>query len=96
MLRRAGFPICLVDRRGIEAVQHQCGTLRFGMESATSVLDQWCAAHDVEGLHVIDASFFPSSAAVNPSLTILAQALRAAEHLGEALLGEAPRGKGLS
>jgi choline dehydrogenase-like flavoprotein len=81
MMRRAGFPISLVDRRGIDAIQHQCGTLRFGKDPAISVLDQWCRAHDLENLHVIDASFFPSSAAVNPSLTILAQALRAAEHI---------------
>jgi choline dehydrogenase-like flavoprotein len=47
------------------------------------VLDPWCKAHDVENLYVIDASFFPSSAAVNPALTVLAQALRCAEHWKE-------------
>ena len=60
---------------------HQCGTLCFGSDPATSVLDLFCRAHDVDNLFVIDASFFPSSAAVNPALTIVAQALRAAEHL---------------
>jgi choline dehydrogenase-like flavoprotein len=45
------------------------------------VLDQYCRTHDVENLFVVDASFFPSSAAVNPGLTIAAQALRVAEHI---------------
>ncbi len=81
IMRRAGYFICFVDKRGVSAIQHQCGTLRFGNDPRTSVLDQWCKAHDLENFYVIDASFFPSSAAVNPSLTILAQGLRAAEHL---------------
>jgi choline dehydrogenase-like flavoprotein len=75
----------LLDRRGIDALQHQCGTLRFGNDPRSSVLDPWCKAHDLDNLHVIDASFMPSSAAVNPSLTILAQALRASEKLAEEL-----------
>jgi choline dehydrogenase-like flavoprotein len=86
-LRRAGLPIVLMDRRGIETLQHQCGTLRFGLDPLASVLDPWCKAHDLDNLHVIDASFMPSSGAVNPSLTILAQALRASEHLAKELLG---------
>ncbi len=85
VLRKAGLPVCFVDARGINAIQHQCGTLRFGNDPRTSVLDQWCRTHDVENLYAIDASFFPSSAAVNPALTLLAQALRAAEHLKESL-----------
>ena len=48
---------------------------------ARSVLDPFCRAHDVENLFVVDASFFPSSAAVNPALTIVAQALRVADHI---------------
>jgi choline dehydrogenase-like flavoprotein len=88
-LRAAGLPLVLLDRRGIDALQHQCGTLRFGTDPRTSVLDPWCKAHDLDNLHVIDASFMPSSAAVNPSLTILAQALRASEHLAEELVGVA-------
>jgi choline dehydrogenase-like flavoprotein len=80
-LRRAGLPWCVVDERGINAIQHQCGTVRMGIDPATSVLDPWCRSHEVNNLWVIDASFFPSSAAVNPALTVLAQALRAAEHL---------------
>jgi choline dehydrogenase-like flavoprotein len=45
------------------------------------VLDPFCRSHDVENLFVVDASFFPSSAAVNPALTIIAQALRVADHI---------------
>ncbi|HUX13878.1 MAG TPA: GMC family oxidoreductase [Spirochaetia bacterium] len=86
MMHRAGYPICIVDRRGASAIQHQCGTVRFGSDPGVSVLDQWCRTHDVENLYVIDSSFFPSSGAVNPSLTILAQALRAAEHIKETVV----------
>lgn len=60
---------------------HQCGTLAFGTDPHASVLDPWCRAHDVANLFVVDASFFPSSAAVNPGLTIVAQALRVADHI---------------
>jgi choline dehydrogenase-like flavoprotein len=81
MLRRAGYPLVLTQRMGIETNSHQCGTLRFGHDPATSVLDPCCRAHDVENLYVVDASFFPSSAATNPALTIAAQALRVADHL---------------
>jgi choline dehydrogenase-like flavoprotein len=60
---------------------HQCGTLVFGHDPARSVLDTFCRTHDVPNLFVVDGSFFPSSAAVNPGLTIIAQALRVADHL---------------
>jgi choline dehydrogenase-like flavoprotein len=60
---------------------HACGTLVFGEDPKTSVLDPYCKTHDVENLYVVDSSFFPSSAAVNPALTIIAQALRVGEHL---------------
>jgi choline dehydrogenase-like flavoprotein len=79
IMRRAGYPICIGDRRGITAIQHQCGTVRFGTDRRSAVLDPWCRAYDLENLYVVDASFFPSSGAVNPSLTIVAQALRAAQ-----------------
>jgi choline dehydrogenase-like flavoprotein len=88
MLRRAGYPLVLTQRMGIETNSHQCGTLRFGHDPATSVLDPCCRAHDVENLYVVDASFFPSSAATNPALTIAAQALRVADHL-RAVVGPA-------
>jgi choline dehydrogenase-like flavoprotein len=81
MMRAAGYPIVLTQRMGIETNSHQCGTLRFGTDPATSVLDPNCKAHDVENLYVVDSSFFPSSSATNPALTIIAQALRVADHL---------------
>jgi len=81
MLRRAGYPIVLTQRMGIETNSHQCGTLRFGDDPARSVLDPFCRTHDVPNLYVVDSSFFPSSTAVNPVLTIAAQSLRVADHL---------------
>ncbi len=90
IMRKAGYPICIVDKRGVSAVQHQCGTARFGNDPRSSVLDQWCRSHDLPNLYVVDASFFPSSGAVNPSLTLLAQALRAAEHLKAEITTAAP------
>ena len=67
----------------IEVVANQCGTCRFGEDSTTSVLDLNCRTHDVENLYVVDSSFFPSSSAVTPAITIIAKALRVAEHLKE-------------
>lgn len=81
MLRAAGFPIVFIERMGIATNSHQCGTMRFGSDPATSVLDPYCRTHDVSNLYVMDSSFFPSSSAMNPALTIAAQALRVAEHL---------------
>lgn len=81
MLRRAGYPILLDQRMGIATNSHQCGTIRFGDDPAASVLDSLCRAHDLDNLYVVDASFFPSSTAVNPALTIAAQALRVGDHL---------------
>lgn len=78
-LRRAGYPLIFQQRLGVESNPHQCGTLRSGQDPATSVLDPSCRTHDVSNLFVVDASFFPSSAAVNPALTVAAQALRVAD-----------------
>lgn len=81
VLRRAGFPIVLsrpFDRR---TPSHQCGTTRMGLDPATSVVDTFCRAHDHPNLFVVDAGFLPTSAAVNPALTIAAQALRTADHI---------------
>ncbi len=66
---------------GIGGVSHQNGTCRFGHDPKTSVLDLNCKAHDLDNLYVVDTSFFPSSGAVNPSLTAMANALRVGEHL---------------
>jgi choline dehydrogenase-like flavoprotein len=85
ILKRAGYPILLDRQMGIATNSHQCGTLRFGHDPTQSVLDVYCRAHDLDNLFVVDASFFPSSAAVNPALTIAAQALRVGDHLRERL-----------
>jgi choline dehydrogenase-like flavoprotein len=64
---------------------HQCGTVRFGSDPASSALDVNCRAHDLDNLYVVDTSFFPSSSAVNPALTAMANALRVGDHLLERL-----------
>jgi choline dehydrogenase-like flavoprotein len=69
----------------LAGVAHQNGTIRFGRDPRGSALDVDCKAHDLDNLYVVDASFFPSSAAVNPALTIIANALRVGEHLKERL-----------
>lgn len=81
VLRRLGFWFTVTHSQGSRNTTHQCGTLVFGTDPRRSVLDPYCRTHDVGNLFVVDASFFPSSAAVNPALTIAAQALRAADHL---------------
>ena len=85
ILGRLGYwsPRVFAHSAGAKNTTHQCGTLVFGTDPKTSVLDPFCRTHDVENLFVVDASFFPSSAAVNPALTIIAQALRVAEHIKE-------------
>ncbi|MEZ5287837.1 MAG: GMC family oxidoreductase [Vicinamibacterales bacterium] len=81
LLRGLGYWKVMAHSHKSRNTTHQCGTLCFGTDPATSVLDPWCRTHDVDNLFVVDASFFPSSAAVNPALTIIAQALRVADHL---------------
>lgn len=70
---------------GISGVSHQMGTLKFGSDPKTSVLDINCKAHDLDNLYAVDASFFVSSGAFNPSLTIMANALRVGKHLQQIL-----------
>lgn len=77
------------QRIPLAGVAHQNGTIRFGRDPKTSALDVNCRAHDLDNLYVVDASFFPSSAAVNPALTIMANALRVGDHLLERLGGKA-------
>jgi choline dehydrogenase-like flavoprotein len=81
ILRRSGYPIVLTKALTAHATAHQCGTVRFGWEPTVAALDPFCRSFDHANLFVVDASFFPSSAAVNPALTIAAQALRAADHM---------------
>ncbi len=81
------FPQSLYFKKTIPLAQvgHQCGTCCFGVDPSTSVLDVMCKAHDLDNLYVVDGSFFPSSGAINPSLTIMANALRVGDHLLERL-----------
>jgi choline dehydrogenase-like flavoprotein len=60
---------------------HQAGTVRFGSDPATSVLNSDCRAHELDNLYVVDTSFYPSISAVNPALTAMANAIRVGDHL---------------
>jgi choline dehydrogenase-like flavoprotein len=86
ILRRLGFWVVVAHSHRDRNTTHQCGTLCFGTDPRASVLDPYCRTHDIDNLFVVDASFFPSSAAVNPGLTIVAQALRAADHIKDTFL----------
>jgi choline dehydrogenase-like flavoprotein len=86
ILRKIGFWLVVTHSHGSKNTTHQCGTLCFGTNPRASVLDAFCRSHDVDNLFVVDASFFPSSAAVNPGLTIVAQALRVADHIRDTQL----------
>ncbi len=81
MMRRAGFPLILTKTVGTLSTSHQCGTVRFGTDPGQAALDQYCRSFDHSNLFVVDSSFFPSSSAMNPALTIAAQALRASDHM---------------
>jgi choline dehydrogenase-like flavoprotein len=89
VVRRAGYPVLLTERMGIATNSHMCGTAVAGTDSSTSVLDRDCRSHDVDNLFVVDSSFFPSSAALNPALTIAANAVRVAPSIAASTgLGE--------
>lgn len=81
VLKAAGFPIVLSRTFDKRTPSHQCGTVRMGHDPAMAPLDVYCRAYDHPNLFVVDASFLPTSAAVNPALTIAAQALRVAAHI---------------
>jgi choline dehydrogenase-like flavoprotein len=76
LLRSVGYDAILTQHFDISMNSHQCGTVVAGTDPARSVLDPWCRTHELANLWVVDAGFFPSSAAMNPALTIAAQALR--------------------
>jgi choline dehydrogenase-like flavoprotein len=89
VLNRVGAHPVLLDRSlylgkeiPIGGTAHQAGTARFGLDPASSVLDADCKAHELDNLYLADASFFPSIGAVNPTLTIIANALRVADIIG--------------
>jgi len=80
-MRRAGWPIVLSRGFPKSKPSHQCGTARMGEDPAVSVVDADLRAHDLDNLFIVDASVLPTSAAVNPSLTVAALALRAADRI---------------
>ena len=80
-LRRAGFSEFYRSTKELEFTWHQAGTAQFGTDPKTSVLDPNCKAWDLDNLYVVDASFQPSQGATNPTLTIIANAIRVAEHI---------------
>lgn len=82
-LRRAGYPIVLSRAFDKRTPSHQCGTARMGADPGQSVVDPFCRSHDHDNLFIVDASVLPTSAAVNPALTIAALALRTADHIRE-------------
>jgi hypothetical protein len=84
-MRKAGWPITLSRGFPKSKPSHQCGTNRMGADPQTSVVDPNLKAHDLDNLYICDASVLPTSAAVNPSLTIAALALRAGDHIAKAL-----------
>lgn len=81
VLRAAGFPIVLSRAFDKRTPSHQCGTVVIGTDPAQAPLDVYCRAFQHQNLFVVDASFLPTSAAVNPALTVAAQALRVADHI---------------
>ncbi len=83
VLRRAGFPVVLSKAFDRRTPSHQCGTARMGLDPARSVTDIRGRAHDHPNLFIADASVLPTSAAVNPSLTVAAHALRCADRIAE-------------
>jgi choline dehydrogenase-like flavoprotein len=92
ILNRAGNSAILIERNlylgkniPIGGTAHQAGTARFGTDAAASVLDLNCKAHELDNLYVADASFFPSIGSVNPTLTIIANALRVADSIKKRL-----------
>ena len=86
IFRKAGYWAALCSRHvGGGIPWHPVGTLRFGMDPGKSVLDTWCKTHDIDNLYVVDSCFLPTAGAVNTSLTVMAQALRVADHLHKRL-----------
>lgn len=81
ILKSIGFPLVLSRPFDKRTPSHQCGTVRIGNDPATAPLDIFCRAYDHPNLFVVDASFLPTSAALNPALTVASQALRVADHI---------------
>lgn len=84
VLRRAGAAFCYVH--AIETFSHAVGTVRMGCDPTTSALDAAGRFRGIQNLYVTDGSAFPTSAGVNPSLTLSANALRSGEHVASTLI----------
>ncbi len=78
-----GADVTRVEEVGVTAGILVHGTCRAGDDPATSVLDAYCRTHEVPNLFVVDGSFMPTSAGAPPTLTIVANSLRTADHLLE-------------
>jgi len=87
LMKKIGFKLNIAKHMGGLSVSHQCGTVRFGSDPSKAALNEFCRSFDHDNLFVVDASFFPSSAAVNPALTIAAQAIRVADHMAKVDFG---------
>jgi choline dehydrogenase-like flavoprotein len=87
ILREIGFPLVFTKTLPVNFTAAQCGTIRIGSEPSSSALDTYCRSWDHRNLFVVDASFMPSSGAVNPALTIAAQALRVATQIARVDFG---------
>ena len=87
-LRQAGFPVVMSKPFDRQTPSHQCGTARMGDDPDKSVVDSYCRSHDHPNLFIVDASVLPTSAAVNPALTIAALALRAGRHITQTELAD--------
>ncbi|MGA7305180.1 MAG: GMC oxidoreductase, partial [Rhodothermales bacterium] len=81
ILRRAGAMFNYVHK--IKTFSHAVGSVRMGDDPDSAPLDRHCAFRGVDNLFVVDGSFMPTSAGINPSLTIAANALRVADHMVE-------------
>src|SRR5207245_10964283 len=85
--KNTGFKLNIAKHMGGLSVSHQCGTVLFGIDPSNAALNEFCRSFDHDNLFVVDASFFPSSAAINPALTIAAQAIRVADHMAKVDFG---------
>ena len=83
IMRRSGFPLILAKTLHPNVTASPMGTVRIGDDPKRAPLDQYCRSFDHPNLYVVDASFFPSSGSLNPSLTIVAQSLRVAEKISQ-------------
>jgi len=84
-LPHMGYPVHLRKSMPLSAVAHQCGTLRMSATADSGVVSPWGEAWEVPGLYVADSSVFPSSSAVNPALTVMANAIRTADNIMEGM-----------